>query len=65
MCTHGEFIEIVGIKEADRCNAAQMTFGGRCLNCGYNPDRFESMTKEEAANYYSENSDILTRHMTF
>ena len=65
MCTHGEFIEIVGIEEKDRCNAAQMTFGGRCLNCGYSPDRFESMTKEEAEKYYIENRDILTKQMTF
>jgi hypothetical protein len=33
--THHEYTEKV--KPYPPCNASNLTFGGRCLNCGYDP----------------------------
>lgn len=33
--THTEYA--AGVRVSTPCTAATMTFGGRCLNCGYRP----------------------------
>ena len=65
MCTHSEFIKIAGLDERKRCSARDQVFGGRCMNCGYNPELFAAMSVANAEKYYYENVEHLNRHLTF
>ena len=35
--SHLEYIRTVAAKTSSPCVAHHITFGGRCLNCGYDP----------------------------
>lgn len=30
------------VRLGEKCNAAHVTFGGRCLNCGFTPKEFRA-----------------------
>lgn len=63
--THYEFM--MKYSPGNICSARHLTFGNRCLNCGYDPKKHEQLDsngKEYGAEFWNDYANFLSHEIT-